>query len=612
MIVLMKNNMQKFVAHLFLIITFLVSNSSWSQVPNLTFKEVVFKGIYRGENLCFYNPFGSGGVGFCVKKVTVNGKGSFNLSSSLVEIDFNSVGLKIGDKFELYMKHVEECRPRFVNSGSIKNSNAFNDSYSYSKDAVLFNAVILDEETKKPIPGVNIEMVTRNVDDSTDYIYGGPGFSPGSYNIAVLIGKQYEFSLDPLDTSLYPIKDFKYSIKKVILNLKNVTEKDTSIINKSVKVEFLLPKKMNKSMDDLFKEYPVAKIYYDFSERTLKWDKDYENAISNTVKILKKQIEQEGNLKEVEFDRRLKSEELNKVRTQRLLLYGGILVVLVFSGIVFNRFRITKKQKLVIEIKEKETQYQKHLIEEKQREILDSINYAKRIQYTLLAHEQFLKENLAQNFVFFNPKDIVSGDFYWATKMGSKFYLAVCDSTGHGIPGAFMSLLNIGFLSEAINEKGIEKPNEVFDYVRMKLTNTISKEGQKDGFDGILVCFDQKSNTITYAAANNAPIIITGGQIIETPADRMPVGVGERKENFALHTLDAKPGDILYLYTDGYADQFGGPRGKKFKYKQLNDLLLANASKPLAEQHSILKSTFENWKGDLEQVDDVCIIGIKI
>ena len=337
----------------------------------------------------------------------------------------------------------------------------------------------------------------------------------------------------------------------------------------------------------------------------------------------KKALEDEKHAAEL----KVQDEKAQADKKRQNIIIGSVSVVLflvaIFSLMLYNRFKTTQKQKQIIEIKEKETQEQKHIIEEKQKEILDSINYAKRIQYTLLAHDEFLKENLPEHFVYFNPKDIVSGDFYWATKHNNKFYLAVCDSTGHGVPGAFMSLLNIGFLSEAINEKGIDKPNEVFDYVRMKLTHSISKEGQKDGFDGILLCLETlpspekegRSTRITYAAANNAPILIKKGpaaELIEANADRMPVGVGERKENFTLHTIEAKSGDMLYLYTDGYADQFGGPKGKKFKYKQLNELLVTLHNKPLSEQKMDLKNSFENWKGNLEQVDDVCVIGIKI
>jgi serine phosphatase RsbU (regulator of sigma subunit) len=308
----------------------------------------------------------------------------------------------------------------------------------------------------------------------------------------------------------------------------------------------------------------------------------------------------------------LSEAKVKQEKTQKSILYGGLALVIIFSIFIFNRFKVTQKQKVLIEIKEKETQSQKHTIEEKQKEIIDSINYAKRIQHTLLAHNDFLSDNLGEHFVYFNPKDIVSGDFYWASKKDDRFYIAVCDSTGHGVPGAFMSLLNIGFLAEAINEKGIEKPNEVFDFVRNRLTDTISKEGQKDGFDGILVCIDQKNNTVSYSAANNKPILFHNGELTELLADRMPVGVGERKDTFSLYNVDMNRDSVLYLYTDGFADQFGGPKGKKFKYKQLNDLIQTHTSKPFANQKTALETTFSSWRGELEQVDDVCLIGFKI
>ncbi|MGE0568555.1 MAG: tetratricopeptide repeat protein [Bacteroidia bacterium] len=350
--------------------------------------------------------------------------------------------------------------------------------------------------------------------------------------------------------------------------------------------------------------------------------KDSLNNLETQKATIQQQTKYEFDKKQAVADEKHASEltlqkekaEANKKKQNIIIVSVSIVLLLVvfFSVILFNRFKTTQKQKQLIEQKEKETQEQKHIIEEKQKEILDSINYAKRIQYTLLAHDQFLLENLQNYFTLFNPKDIVSGDFYWAAKRNDKFYLAVCDSTGHGVPGAFMSLLSIGFLSEAINERKIEKPNEIFDYVRMKLINTISKEEQKDGFDGILVCFDRKNSVITYAAANNSPILISNGERLDLKSDRMPVGIGERKENFTLKTIPAKKGDMLYLYTDGYADQFGGPRGKKFKYKQLNEILMELSIKPLSEQRLELKKTFDSWKGEQEQVDDVCIIGVKV
>jgi len=294
------------------------------------------------------------------------------------------------------------------------------------------------------------------------------------------------------------------------------------------------------------------------------------------------------------------------------------LFVLSVAVFIFRAFKqkqkaneIITKQKTEVEKQKSIIEAQKELVEEHRKEILDSIHYAKRIQNTLLGDSVLINKNLPHNFILFEPKDIVSGDFYWAAKKGNKFYLAVCDSTGHGVPGAFMCLLNIGFLSEAVNEKGLERPNEIFNFVRERLVNTISKDGQRDGFDGIIICYDQQAKTLEYCAANNAPVIFSNGTISELEYDRMPVGVGEKNEDFKLYTLPVKTGDILYLYTDGYADQFGGPKGKKFKYKQLNELLLANTQKTLKEQNDILSSAFKSWKGDLEQVDDVCLIGIK-
>jgi serine phosphatase RsbU (regulator of sigma subunit) len=257
------------------------------------------------------------------------------------------------------------------------------------------------------------------------------------------------------------------------------------------------------------------------------------------------------------------------------------------------------------------------LIEEKNREIRDSINYAKRIQYTLLAHAEFLQINLNEHFVFFKPKDIVSGDFYWATsfdddKKNEKMFLAVCDSTGHGVPGAFMSLLNISFLNEAINEKNINEPHKVFEHVRSRLISTISADGAKDGMDGILLLKEKNSTKIHYAAANNAPVVIRNGVIIELPYDKMPVGLGEVKTEFSLFEVELQKEDVLFLYTDGYADQFGGPKGKKYKYKNLNAFLSKISASSLANAEEKLNDEIEQWKGDLEQVDDLCIIGIRI
>jgi serine phosphatase RsbU (regulator of sigma subunit) len=318
------------------------------------------------------------------------------------------------------------------------------------------------------------------------------------------------------------------------------------------------------------------------------------------------------------------------IKQQKIISYFIISALIISVIVAFFMYRIYSqkkkahllitRQKEEVDRKQIKIEEQKRVIEEKQKEILDSINYAKRIQYALLASDELLSENLSSSnhsltagyFVLFKPKDIVSGDFYWATEYNNKFYLAICDSTGHGVPGAFMSLLNIGFLSEAIREKNISQPHLILNDVRKRLIESISKDDQQDGMDGILLCIDKTANTITYAAANNSPILIRENVLIELPKDKMPVGKGQTADSFTLHTINLQKGDSLYLYTDGYPDQFGGPKGKKFMYKQLNHALSDISHEGPMRQLELLTQRFDAWKGELEQVDDVLIIGIRI
>lgn len=333
---------------------------------------------------------------------------------------------------------------------------------------------------------------------------------------------------------------------------------------------------------------------------------------------VRKQLQYEYEKREVTSKADQEKRELTyqaNSKQQQIIIYSiifGLLLCIIFGGFIFNRFKVTQKQNTIIQSQKQLVEEQKHIVEAHQKDIVDSINYAKRIQYALLANESQFTENTSSHFIYFKPKDIVSGDFYWATEYENNFYLAVCDCTGHGVPGAFMSLLSIGFLSEAIKEKNIKEPNKVFDYIRKRLIESISNEDQKDGFDGILLRINKSTNEITYAAANNHPIQISNKDLLHLHYDKMPVGKGEKKDGFSLYNITSKTGDSLYLYTDGYADQFGGPKGKKFKYKPLNELLLSNVNEPMERQKELLDTILRAWKGNLEQVDDVLVIGIKI
>jgi sigma-B regulation protein RsbU (phosphoserine phosphatase) len=293
--------------------------------------------------------------------------------------------------------------------------------------------------------------------------------------------------------------------------------------------------------------------------------------------------------------------------------YLGFLNITLTASLLYLAVRMFKFENLLYA---REVIHQRDLIEEKNKEVLSSIHYAKRIQKALFASDSLLTKNLPEYFVLYKPKDIVSGDFYWAEQVDSGFMLAVCDCTGHGVPGAFMSLLNISFLNEIVMERKIARPNLVFDHLREDIIKVLNPAGTieegKDGMDAVLCHFNFNENTVDFACANNPVWVVREGQLMEFKADKMPIGMHEDRKPFAIQNLQLQKGDLVYLFTDGYADQFGGEKGKKFKYKQLKELFLANAGEPMQEQHKLLDRAIEDWKGELEQVDDILIIGVKI
>ncbi len=309
-------------------------------------------------------------------------------------------------------------------------------------------------------------------------------------------------------------------------------------------------------------------------------------------------------------ERKIATLEIEKQQSQKIGLYVVLALVIVFSGFVFNRYKVTQKQKHIIT-------EQKHLVDEKHKEITDSINYAERIQRSFLATKELLNENLKQYFVLFKPKDVVSGDFYWATKLSNgNFLLATADSTGHGVPGAIMSILNISSLEKAVIQ-GLLEPAEIFNHTRNTIIERLKKDGSenggKDGMDCSLISFDFENSKLTYAAANNPIWIVRGNILIELDADKMPVGKHDRDgASFMQQEIKLETGDIVYTLTDGMPDQFGGPKGKKFMYKRLKELLVSIAHQTMQEQKEVLEAALNDWKGDLEQVDDICLIGVRV
>jgi serine phosphatase RsbU (regulator of sigma subunit)/lipopolysaccharide biosynthesis regulator YciM len=387
-----------------------------------------------------------------------------------------------------------------------------------------------------------------------------------------------------------------------------------------------LERLMYKSFYDLYvakKDPSSALSYY------LKYDATNDSLLNESnlqqMNELNKKFESEKKEKEIELlnkENEVSALELDQQKSQRNILIIIVALVLVSLGFLAFSFIQKSRNNKLLEEKNKLITLKNHTIEEKNKEIIDSITYAKRIQSALLASDNLLREQLKDYFVLFMPKDIVSGDFYWAsaTKNGN-FSLVVADSTGHGVPGAFMSLLNITFLNEAINEKDLTDPGEILTHTRRKIIGSLatdgSSEGGKDGMDCTLSVFDFGKKVLHYSCAYNPIWVVRANagakELIELDADKMPVGKHDKDQvPFSSHTIQLQSGDVVYALTDGYADQFGGPKGKKFKYKPLQELLQSISHLDMKEQQVILQKTFLDWRGELEQVDDVCISGVRI
>ena len=335
------------------------------------------------------------------------------------------------------------------------------------------------------------------------------------------------------------------------------------------------------------------------------------------MQALYQSTQKEHEIQKLNADKKLTAAELSKQRTQRNFFVVGFSLLILLSLFIYRSYRQKQKANRVIEAQKEEVEKQKELVDEKNKEITDSIHYAQRIQSALLAGSKLLNAALTDHFILYRPKDIVSGDFYWAQEKGDWLYLATADCTGHGVPGAFMSLLSISFLNEAINTTSFTKPNEILSYVRTRIIEALktdgSDEGGKDGMDCVLCAYNFKTNIMLASLANNPIWVIRNSEITEIKPDKLPVGKHDfDNKEFTLHEILLKKNDVIYTFTDGYADQFGGPKGKKFKYKQLQEIIVSNSAKPMDEQKELLGQSILNWKGKLEQVDDILVIGVKI
>jgi len=335
----------------------------------------------------------------------------------------------------------------------------------------------------------------------------------------------------------------------------------------------------------------------------------------------KYEYEKKKAVDDIENDKLLaiEQEEQEKQQILTVSITIGLALVTFFLIFVFNRLRITKKQKDVIEEQKIEVERQKEVVEvahdeleEKNQEIMDSIVYAKRIQSAILPPAKLVKEYLKESFIIYKPKDVVAGDFYWMEHKDDKVFFAVADCTGHGVPGAMISVVCNNALNRSVREYGFSIPGEILTKTRDIVVAEFEKseEDVKDGMDIALCCIEGMK--LQYAGAYNPLWIIRNGELIETKANKQPIGKFENPEPYTTHSFDLEKGDAIYIFSDGYVDQFGGEKGKKFKSKTFKNFLLSIQDKTMEDQKTSIDENFETWKGKLEQIDDVCVIGVRV
>ena len=336
---------------------------------------------------------------------------------------------------------------------------------------------------------------------------------------------------------------------------------------------------------------------------------------------LKKIGEQEGKIKV----------QLVAIEKQKLVLYFvlfALLLVSILGYYIYRGYKIKKEANIRLEEKNRTISMQKDEIEKQRdlaaaqrdqigyqkRHIEDSIMYAKRIQTALIPSLELFSDKL-EHFVLYKPLAIVSGDFYWVSSQSNPQVIISADCTGHGVPGAFMSMLGVTLLNEIVNGKHILMPDQIIENLRQGIIKSLKQVAEedsiKDGMDLAVCVVDFDKNILWYAGANSPLYLVRAGELIHYRADKMPVAIHYRMEPFTLHKIDLQRGDAFYIFSDGFADQFGGPKQKKFMSLQLRETLVAMAGKPMLQQGEELNKIFEEWRGDGPQIDDLTLIGIR-
>jgi len=534
---------------------------------------------------------------------------------------YSNIGNIYSQTYEFYNDIIKDTS---ISEARIEDINSKKDNiYDLAKTNLLKSLEIRTEI------GDLLGLSSSNINLAALYIIGGK-YKEAEVRAeeAIKIGEQLN---DPYMQSVnyFYLASVKFKLKDYD-NAKKAFDKSIEI---SKKVNFRKTEmeayKLYSELDTTIGDYNNAYkklVYYINLKDTLLNEES-----AKVIEDLNKKYQTEKKEQEIKLQKAENAKKDLENKKQKLLIYGfGVVIILIiaFAIFVFRQYREKKKANDLLAAKN-------DLITKQKEEITDSIFYARRIQTAILPPGDYIDKILIDRFILFKPRDIVSGDFYWIKKDDKTniVYATAADCTGHGVPGAFLSMLGVSFLNEIINRHDITHTGEVLDALRESVIKSLHQTGRegeaKDGMDISFIAYDVTNLRLEFSGANNPLYIIREKDkpaleadktisnhthtLYEIKSDKMPIGIyGANVKDFRTVDINLEKGDAIYLFSDGYADQFGGPKGKKFKYKPYKQLLLDITSKPMEEQREILETEHNNWKGDHEQVDDIIVIGIRV
>ena len=450
----------------------------------------------------------------------------------------------------------------------------------------------------------SIQALEMNYPEAIQYYFQALGFKQGSQDT-----KGSALTNNLIGSSYYQIQDLQRA-ETFLLNSNNLA---FQIGAKEILQEnYRLLSQIYKQLDEFEKAINCHQLYKAYADSILN-EGIAKTIEEQNIKYETEKKEQQNTILEL---------TVKKQRSAGVYLIGTIVLVLIILTILYVQFRSKQKtnkiitnKNLLLEDQNIQIAEQKKEIEDKNRDLTDSIVYAQRIQESLLSDTKLLQQSLPESFILLKPKDIVSGDFYWFGEKDGKFIFSAIDCTGHGVPGAFMSMLGDSYLDQIVYVRGITSPDKILEELNKEIQIALKQEStdNQDGMDMALCTIDIKTKEVEFTGAKNPLIYIQNGELVKIKGDKKPIGrSGYTEEPFIKHLIEPKGSTCFYMFSDGYADQFGGPDGKKFMTKRLSNLLLKIHDRPMPEQKEIIDQTIKDWMIDQKQIDDILVVGFRL